>query len=140
MSTTAVVLLGIIAAATLVMAIIQVGLIVVAARLARKVDLLGQQLQQDIRPLLGKAQAVADNAQRAAGLALAQVERADRLFADLTRRAEDGLTLVQSTLQAPAREGRALLTGVVAAVSAYREMRAARARAAGDEDDPLFIG
>lgn len=140
MSTAAVVLLGVIAVATLVMAIIQVGLIVVAGRLSRKVEQLSVQFEQDVRPLIANATAIAENASRASSVALAQVQRADRLLTDLSQRVDESIAVVQGSLLAPAREGRAILAGVGAAVSAFRELRAARARAAADEEAPLFIG
>jgi hypothetical protein len=139
-STTAVVLLGVIAVATLVMAVIQVGLIIVAARLARKVQALSVQFEQDVRPLIANATSIAENASRASSVALAQVQRADRMLTDLSQRVDDSIAVVQGSLLAPAREGRAILAGVGAAMSAYRELRAARARAAADEEAPLFIG
>jgi hypothetical protein len=126
--------------ATLVMAIIQVGLIVVAARLARKVQELSVQFEQDVRPLIANATSIAENASRASSVALAQVQRADRMLTDLSQRVDDSIAVVQGSLLAPAREGRAILAGVGAAMSAYRELRAARARAAADEEAPLFIG
>lgn len=140
--TAAVVLLGVIAAATLVMALIQVGLIIVAGRMARKVQDLTVRLEQDIRPLITEATAVTANAARASSLAVVQVERADRLFTDLAARVDETAAAIQGTILAPAREGRALLAGVGAALAALRELRqAARARAPRvDEDDPLFIG
>jgi hypothetical protein len=139
-STTAEVLLGIIAVATLVTAFAQVGLFFAVSRLREKVGQLGVQFEQEVRPILAKADAVAENAARASALALAQVERADRLFTDLSERIDRTLAVVQGSLLAPAREGRALLAGVGAALAAFRQLRAARARAAADEEDPLFIG
>lgn len=141
MSTTAVVLLGVIAAATLVMAVIQIGLIVFGLRLARQVQDLGARLEQDIRPLVANATTVASNAARASELALAQVERADRVFSDLVQRIDDTSRVVRGAITAPAREGRAILAAIGAAVGVMRE--AGRARPNGpnlDEDDPLFIG
>lgn len=142
MTTTAVVLLGVIAASTLVMAAIQIAMAVHASRLARRVDALGRQLEQDIRPLVTRAATVAENAARATSLAVAQVERADRLLAGLSGRVEETAAVIQGTLLAPAREGRALLAGLGATIGAFRELRQAdRARAARrDDDDPLFIG
>lgn len=140
--TTTEILLGIIALAVLVMAIIQVGLIVVVVRLARRMEELGTQFQQDVRPVLSQAQSIASDAARATALALAQVERADRVFGDLARRVDDTSIVLQNAILAPARQGRALLAGVVAALGALREAaidRRARA-AAMDDDDPLFIG
>ncbi len=140
MSTTAVVLLGVIAVATLVMATIQVVLIIVAARLARQVQELGTRLEQDIRPLLANAIAVAGHAARASDLAVAQMERVDRVFADVARRVDETTRRVQGAILAPAREGRALLAGIGAAIGAVRDARQTRSNALGDDDDPLFIG
>jgi hypothetical protein len=141
-SVTAEVLLGVIAAATVVMALIQVGVVVAAVRLGKRVDELSTRIEKDIRPLLESASTVAENAARASALAVVQVERADRLFQDLSHRVDDTMALVQSALLAPAREGRALLAAVTAAVGAFRELRVAgRARSqAMDEEESLFIG
>src|SRR2546429_662540 len=68
------------------------------------------------------------------------VERADKLFADLSVRIDDTLNLVQASVIAPAREGRALLSAFRAAFHAVRELRQARARQArSDDEDALFI-
>jgi hypothetical protein len=140
-STTAVVLLGVIAFATLVMASIQVALVIVGARLARQVQDLGTRIERDIRPLVAGATAVAGNAARASELALAQVERADRVLNDLAQKVDETSRAVRGALLAPAREGRALLAAVGAAIGAVREAQRARPRGQGlDEDDPLFIG
>jgi hypothetical protein len=139
-SATAVVLLGVIAVATLVMAAVQVGLIIVAARLARQVQDLGTRIEQEIRPLVAHATAVAAHAARASDLAVAQMERADRVIADVARRIDDTTRVVQGMILAPAREGRALLAGLGAALGAVRDARHTRANAVGDDDDPLFIG
>lgn len=140
MSTAAVVLLGVIAVATLVIACVQVGLAIYASNLARKVDQLTVRLEQDIRPLLANATTVASHAARASALAVAQMERADRIFADLARRVDDTAAVIQGTLLAPAREGRALLAAAGAVFSALREMRQGRAQRPVEDEDPLFIG
>ena len=75
------VFLGTIAAAVLVMAVIQVAAIVLAARAARRVGDAMARLEQDVRPIVANLQAVSSDAARAAGLAVAQVERADQLLA-----------------------------------------------------------
>jgi hypothetical protein len=136
------VLLGIITVATVVMAVVQVRLVVAAMRLGKRVDELSNRIEHDIRPLLASASTVAENAARASALAVVQVERADRLFEDLSRRVDDTMAIVQGALMAPAREGRAMLAAVTAAVAAFRELRlAGRARGqAVDEEESLFIG
>jgi len=136
-----VVLLGVIALSTLVMALIQVGVLVYAARLGRRLEALTGRLEQDIRPIIEAATAATANASTASSIALAQVERADRLLADLAVRVDETAASVQRGLLAPAREGRALLAGFTAGVAAIREMRrAASQRRANEEEDPLFIG
>ena len=141
MSTWADVFLGIIAVATLTIAIVQIGVVVAAGRLARRIDTLAEQFERDVKPLFGHLQAIGRDASRAAALATAQVERADQLFADVALRVEQGLNSVQTTLGAPAREARALLSAVRAAVQAIRDLRRdARSRQAhGDDEDALFI-
>jgi hypothetical protein len=140
-SDTAVVLLGVIAVATLVTASGQIALVLVWWRLARQVEDLGTKIERDVRPLIDGATVVAGNAVRASELALAQVERADQIFTDLIQRVEEATRLVRGAILAPAREGRAILAAVGAAIGVVREAQRARPRAQGlDEDDPLFIG
>ena len=143
MSDWGVVFLGIIAAAVTVMAGIQVGVIVYGARLARRGDQLAVQIDRENKPLLTNLNAVGEEAARAAALATAQVERVDRLFADVSVRIEDSVAAVQSALIAPAREGLALISGVRAALGALKSMRQASSPSHHphpDDDDPLFIG
>lgn len=59
------VFLGIIAVAVLVMAGIQVAAVVIAARLARRVDRFADRLEQDIRPVVASLQALTADAARA---------------------------------------------------------------------------
>ncbi len=142
MTTTAVVFVGLIAVATLVTAAVQVGLIVVVMRLATRLEAIGSLFETEIRPLVANATTVSSQAARVGELAVAQMERADRLLTDVARRIDDTTRLVQGTLLAPAREGRALLAALGAVVGALRDGRRARsaAAAAGEDDDPLFIG
>jgi hypothetical protein len=139
-STTAEVLLGLIAVATLAMAAVQVGLVIVAVRLARQVQDLRASLDGEIRPLILNLSAASNNVVRATELAVTQIQRVDRLFGDLAHRLDDATRLVQSTLLAPLREGRALLAAVGAALGAMRDMRPTREEPLAADDDPLFIG
>src|SRR6185503_10286134 len=72
--------LGVIAVATLAIAIAQIAVIVVAGRAARRVADLAEQFERDVKPLFGHLNAIGHDAARAAALAAAQVERVDRLF------------------------------------------------------------
>ncbi len=140
MTTAGVVFLGIIAVATLGWALVQVGVLLFAMRMERRIQGLSAQLEHDIKPLLANLTEVSQKAVRASSLAVQQVERADRLFADTATRVDETITLVQAAIVAPAREGRALMTAVRAATKAFRELRAARVRARMEEEDALFIG
>jgi hypothetical protein len=137
------VFLGVIAGAVLVMALIQVGAVIAAARLANHVNRLAQQVEREMAPLVANLHTIGAEAARASALATAQVERADRLFADLSAKVEETTSVVQQAIMAPAREGLAVMAGLRAALTSLRDARhdATRRRSArSDEDDPLFIG
>ena len=130
------VFLGVIAGAVLVMALIQVGAVIAAARLANHVE-------REMAPLVANLHTIGAEAARASALATAQVERADRLFADVSAKIEETTSVVQQAIMAPAREGLAVMAGLRAALTSLRNARqdATRRRSGrSDEDDPLFIG
>ena len=137
------VFLGVIAGAVLVMALIQVGAVIAAARLANHVNRLAQQVEREMAPLVANLHTIGAEAARASALATAQVERADRLIADVSAKIEETTSVVQQAIKAPAREGLAVMAGLRAALTSLRNARqdATRRRSArSDEDDPLFIG
>ena len=136
------VFLGVIAASVVVMALVQLGTIVVAARAARRLERLASLLENDIRPVVASLQALTADAARATALATAQVERADRLFGDVAARVEQTLAAVQDTLIAPAREGFAWLSGLKAVLSALLDTKRPPQPKRGDveDDEALFIG
>lgn len=135
------VFLGVIAVATLVMALIQVGAIVFAARLARQVQQLAASVQEDIRPLIARANTIADEAAKTAAIATAQAQKIDRLVTDLTRRVDETSAVVQEAIIVPAREGMALIAALKAGLGVLRNVRYQRGRAGRVEDeDALFIG
>ncbi|MDE3157025.1 MAG: hypothetical protein KGN76_18140 [Acidobacteriota bacterium] len=135
-----VVFLAAIAAATVIMAAIQIGAIIYAGRMARRVERLVDRVEQDLQPLFGSLTEIARDATRASTLAVAQVERADQLFADLSQRLTQTVAALQATILGPAREGRALIYGLRAAFAAVRSMRDdGRSRGRSDDEDALFI-
>jgi len=132
--------LGIIAVATLAIAIAQIGFMVVAGLLARRIGRLTDRLEHDIRPLFGHLNAIGRDAARTASLAAAQIERADQVFSDVAVRIDQTLNTLQTSFSMPAREGRAILSAVRAALQAVREMRRdGRRQGRGDDEDALFI-
>ena len=135
------VFLGIIAVSTALMALVQIGVIVVLARVAAQVRDAVNTLQRDIRPLLARVSAIADEAQKTATLATAQAQKIDRLVTDLTRRVDETSGIIQQAIITPAREGMALFAALKAGLAALRGFRDLRGRpGAVDDEDALFIG
>lgn len=132
------VFLGVIAVATLAIAVAQIAVIIAAGLMARRVGRMVDQLERDVKPLVGHLNAIGSDASRAVALAAAQVERADKLLAELGTRIEQTVTVVQDTIGRPAREGRAMLGALRAALQAIRELRHGR-QGRGEDDDALFI-
>lgn len=140
--------LGIIALATLVMALIQVGAIIAVLKIAKQAQDVAKQAQdvlasvhRDVKPLLARASEIADEASKTATLATAQAEKVDKMVTDLTRRVDETSTLVQHAIITPAREGIAIVAAIKASLSALRGFGSFRGRPRhSDEDDALFIG
>jgi hypothetical protein len=135
--------LGLIAAATLIMAAVQIGLIIVAVRLVKRIDVLSMQIGRELGPLTERLTRVAGNLQQATSLATVQIERVDRLLAGATRRADETMSIVQSAVVGPIREGLAVVAavrGVLGALRSFRGGRSSRPSSRFDDEDPLFIG
>jgi hypothetical protein len=138
-------LLGVIAFAVLLMAVVQVAAIFAGLRLAKRVEQIAQQLDQDVKPLLANLTALSSEAARTAALAAKQVERFDLVFAEMTQRVDQTLAAAQSFVEGPARQGMAIFAGVSALIDSFRGLReASRRRQASrpvvDEEESLFIG
>jgi hypothetical protein len=131
--------LGVIAVATLAIAIMQIGVLVAAGLLARRVQRLVVRAEEEFKPLIEHLNNIGRDASRAASLATAQVERADRVFADLSQRIDETLTIIQSAVRGPMREGFAVLSAIRAAIGVVRDIRAGRARSRAEDEDALFI-
>jgi hypothetical protein len=136
------VFLGVIALATFTMAAIQVGLIVYGLGVARRVNRLLSQVEQEMRPLAESVNTIARDAARISSLAAGQAERVDRLVSDLTTRIEQTATTVHDAILKPLRDGAAIMSGVRAAIGVMREVtdRSGANRARADDEDALFIG
>lgn len=136
--------LGVIAVSVLVMAVMQVGAVLMLARSVKRFTAIADGLQREITPLAAKVHAIADEAQRAAALATKQVERIDAMVADVARRVQDTTAAVQSVVGAPIRHSTAILAGlrgVIAALLTTRPDRVAhRDEERDEEEDALFVG
>jgi hypothetical protein len=129
--------LGVIAAATLAIAIVMVGALIAAGRLARRVGRTLDQLDVELKPIFEHLNAIARDAARAATMASAQLERVDRAFNDLALRVDQTFRGFQSALGGPVREGQAVLSAFVAALRAIRRGKGPHGRS--EEEDALFI-
>ena len=134
--------LGVIALATLTMAAIQVGVIVYGWTLARRVNRLLVQVEEEMKPLAENLNAIARDAARITGLAAGQVERVDRLVTDVASRLEHTATTVQDAILRPLREGAAIMAGVKSVIEVFREPtgRKGSTRTRSEDEDVLFIG
>ena len=145
--------LGLIALAVLVMAGGQIAVVLMALRATRGLTETLNRIERDVRPIVANVQAMSAEAQRAVTLAASQVERADRLLTDVTRRVDDTMNIVQRSILAPARDGMAIFQGIKAAFMAFRDLRSRSRRSSpnvgpvpravpdpGDDDHASFIG
>lgn len=136
------VFLGVIAAATVIMALVQIGAIITAFKLSRQAQQVLQSVHQEVRPLIARAQAIAEEASHTVAIATAQAHKVDRLITDLSERVEETAGIVQEAIITPAREGLAVFAAVKAGLAALRGLRDIRPRNGrhAEEEDPLFIG
>jgi hypothetical protein len=139
MSTWATVFLGVIAVTTLLTAITQIVLLLAAARLVRRITALVDDLDREIRPIIGHISNIARDASRVATMAVAQVERADQVLADAATKIEQTLAGVQTMIVNTLREGNALMAGFRAVMTAIRAFQGRQGRRRSDDDDALFI-
>ena len=137
-------LLGAIAVSTVVMAVVQVGIIVYGARLAQRVNRLVDQVEREIQPALSRVNTASGDMTRATALAVAQLERADQLFARFADRFERLVSVGQDVVVEPVRQGIALLQGLRAALTVLRraggDPRAEPAEPISEDQEGLFIG
>ncbi len=135
------VFLGVIAVATLATALVQIGVLIAAGLLAKRLSRLTDQVERELGPLMASVNAIGKDAARAASLATAQVERVDQLFGDAAHRLDHTLVAIQTAVSAPARETAALMTGLRAALHSLRSGVAARPprQRSSEDDDALFI-
>jgi hypothetical protein len=136
------VFLGVIAVATLVMAIVQLSVIIYGWMLARKVARIMAEIERETASMMVSLNAMARDASRATALAAVQVERVDQLFAELSLRVEQTASTVQKVIIAPLREGTAVIAGVKAALAVLKDLtkRSGTSGARSEDEDALFIG
>ena len=126
-------------AALVVMALMQVGVVIVAVIIGRRVIAVTEDLRREVRPLIANAQKISDDAARVTALAVRQVERVDQLLTDTQEHVGKTFGLVQQAVVEPVRQGAAVVAAVRAAISAFRSWQD-RSGHARDDEDALFVG
>jgi hypothetical protein len=127
---------GLIAVALLTMAVVQVATAIQISRTAREVSRTAVELRQELRPLIDKASRIAEDAARGTALAVAQVERLDRMLGTATQHLDETLRTFTQAVVEPVRRGSMVLTLLKAVIAAFRRP----ARREAEEEDPLFVG
>jgi hypothetical protein len=139
-SDAATVWLAIMAAALVVMAAVQIGLILVAVRVGRQVNDTMNQMRREVGPLLVKVHAVVDDAARATTLAAMQVERVDQLLSTSCQRIDEIVGLAQNVIGGSLRQAGTAVTAFRAALSLLRSWQTRHKRSAREDEDALFVG
>jgi hypothetical protein len=131
--------LATIAVTTVVMAAVQVTLLVRTARLAQQAADAAEEIRREVRPLIAKAHRIADDAGRATSLALAQVERVDRMLTTTAERVDEVVGAVHDAIVVPLKQGSVILSVLRAAMALFgRGQRAGRT--SREDEDALFVG
>lgn len=118
--TTNEVLLGVIALATLTMAIVQVVVIVAGVRLVQRMDATAQRIEALTGPMLARVDDVATEALASMSAARSQMDRMEVMTTEVVTRIDETVHALQAYVMAPARQGAALLAGARAAVQVLR--------------------
>ena len=140
----ATVLWGTIAVSVAVMAVLQVWIVFYGVRLAQRMDRVVHQIETEIQPALKRVNDASGDVTRMTSLAVAQLERADQLFARFAERCDQLMVLGQDAIVEPLRRSGALLQGLRSALMSLRES-ARRSPPdpgdrVGDDQEALFIG
>lgn len=116
MSTTVVVLLGMIALASLTQAAFLVLLALESRRLAQRVDAFQMRIGGELRPILGEMTRATDNLAAASAVTLGQARRIDVMMTDVTEQLSDTEGIFRNIVMPTASR----LLSLTAAVRAVR--------------------
>ena len=113
-------LLGMIAFATVVMALVQVGIVWYAVRLAGRINRLIDTVEEELKPTLSRVNSMSDDLARVTVLASEQSERLNKLLGSVSRQIDNIVNLTQASFLSPARQGGVLFIAIRAALAALR--------------------
>jgi ElaB/YqjD/DUF883 family membrane-anchored ribosome-binding protein len=114
------VFLGVIAVATLVMALVQVGVLVAGVIAVKRMNEVLVRVEDSARPVLAHVDDLVVDATASLAAMRAQLDRVERQAVHVLTRTDQAVQRVQEYVVAPAREGIALAAGVRALFGAFR--------------------
>jgi ElaB/YqjD/DUF883 family membrane-anchored ribosome-binding protein len=114
------VFLGVIAVATLVMALVQVGVLVAGIIAVKRLNEVLARVEDSARPVLAHVDDLVVDATASLAAMRAQLDRVERQAVHVLTRTDQAVQRVQEYVVAPAREGIALAAGARALFGAFR--------------------
>ena len=114
-------LLSVIAVATVIMAVVQIGVVLFTSRLAKRVNRLVDVIEREIKPTLARVDTVSSDVARVTSLASNQAERLDQIASHLIEKIDEILTVADRSVFAPLKQGAGFLFGLRAALLAFRD-------------------
>jgi len=114
------VFLGVIAAATLVMALVQVGVLVAGIIAVKRLNEVLVRVEDSARPVLAHVDDLVVDATASIAAVRAQLDRVERQAVQVLTRTDQAVQRVQEYVVAPAREGIAIAAGARALFGAFR--------------------
>ena len=115
------VFLGVIAVATLVMALIQVCLVIAGIIAVKRMYDMLLRVENTMKPVLAHVDELVMDATASVAAVRVQIDRVEQQAVQVLKRTDQAVQRVQDYLVAPAREGIALAAGARALFGAFRE-------------------
>ena len=114
------VFLGVIAAATLVMALVQLGVLVAGIIAVKRMNQVLVRVEDSARPVLAHVDDLVVDATASLAAVRAQLDRVEQQAVHVLTRTDQAVQRVQEYVVAPAREGIAIAAGARALFGAFR--------------------
>jgi hypothetical protein len=114
------VFLGVIAVSTLVIALVQVGVLIAGALAVKRMNEVIARVEDSARPMLTHVDDLVVDATESLAAVRAQLDRVESQAMHVLHRTDQAVNRVQNYLVAPAREGLALAAGAKALFGAFR--------------------
>jgi ElaB/YqjD/DUF883 family membrane-anchored ribosome-binding protein len=114
------VFLGVIAAATLLMALVQIGVLIAGLIAMKRLNAVLIRVEDTAKPVLARVNDLAVDTRESIAAVRAQIDRVERQTLHVLTRTNQAVQRVESYLVAPAREGIALAAGARALFGAFR--------------------